>query len=107
MMEIQKLCEDIEKVFPKFFDNFENWEYGNGTNAGKDFKRIFNRSRRIKRALTKDQMIEKDLYEALDAFIENIDSWLETGEPASPEISKAIYDKAKKALSKADGLQWP
>lgn len=45
-----------------------------------------------------------DMYEALKAFVENVDNWLKTGEPADKETSKAIYDKAKKALSKADGL---
>ena len=45
-----------------------------------------------------------DMYEALKAFIENVDNWLKTGEPADKETSKAIYDKAKKALSKAHGL---
>ena len=45
-----------------------------------------------------------DMYEALKAFVENIDHWLETGEPADKETSKAIYDKAKKALSKASRL---
>lgn len=55
-MEIQKLINEIEKVFPKFFDNFENWEYANGSNAGKDFKKIYNRAMRIKRAFEKQHI---------------------------------------------------
>lgn len=42
-----------------------------------------------------------DMYEALEAFVSNVDKWLETGEPADPETSKAIYEKAKSAMLKA------
>lgn len=47
----KKLCDEIIKIFHKFFDNFENWEYGNGANAGKDFKRILNLAKKIKHLL--------------------------------------------------------
>lgn len=42
------LEDDILKVFPKFFGDFKNWEYGNGTDAGKDFKRIYNKAKKQK-----------------------------------------------------------
>lgn len=46
--ELKAIVDDILKVFPKFFDDFKNWEYGNGTDAGKDFKRIYNKAKRLK-----------------------------------------------------------
>lgn len=42
------LAEDILKVFPKFFGDFKDWQYGNGTDAGKDFERIYNKALRGK-----------------------------------------------------------
>ena len=45
--DVETLTNDILKYFPKFFDDFENWEYGNGKNAGKDFKKIFNKAKRL------------------------------------------------------------
>lgn len=42
------LCDQILKVFPKFFDDFLGWKYGNGKDAGKDFKRIYNIAKKIK-----------------------------------------------------------
>jgi hypothetical protein len=44
-----------------------------------------------------------DLYEALKTVVDNIDHWLKTGEPANKKTSKKIYNKARKALLKADG----
>lgn len=35
---------------------------------------------------------------AVQRQIENIDRWMETGEPASPEDSRSIYEQLKKAL---------
>lgn len=49
-LDVEKLTNDILKYFPKFFDNFDNWEYGTGVNAGKDFKRIFNRAKKLNKA---------------------------------------------------------
>ena len=44
-----------------------------------------------------------DMFHALKSFVDNVDEWLKTGEPANPETSKAIYDEAKMALMKALG----
>ena len=48
--QIESLVNDILKYFPKFFDNFKGWEYGNGANAGKDFERIFDKALKIKQS---------------------------------------------------------
>ena len=45
--DIKKLTSDIIKVFPKYFDNFTGFEYGDGRDAGKDFKKIFDRAKKI------------------------------------------------------------
>lgn len=42
-----------------------------------------------------------DLLNALTAITDNIDNWLESGEPADKETSKRLYDTAKEAISKA------
>lgn len=42
-----------------------------------------------------------DLLNALTAITDNIDNWLESGEPADKETSKRLYDNAKEAISKA------
>lgn len=44
----EKLLDDVIKYFPKFFDDFTNFEYGTGRDAGKDFKKIFNKAKRLK-----------------------------------------------------------
>jgi hypothetical protein len=49
--DVKKLTEAIMKYFPKFFDDFDNWQYGTGVDAGKDFKRIYNRAKRIHKLL--------------------------------------------------------
>jgi len=50
----ERLLSDIIRVFPKFFDDFKGWEYENGKDAGKDFKRIFNRAKKLHNDLTKN-----------------------------------------------------
>lgn len=45
--EIKSLTEEIIKFFPKFFGDFKDYQYGNGTNAEKDIKRIFNKAKRL------------------------------------------------------------
>lgn len=42
-----------------------------------------------------------DLLNALIAITDNIDQWLETGEPADKETSKKLYEDAKAAIDKA------
>lgn len=41
------------------------------------------------------------LLKALTAITDNIDKWLESGEPADKETSKLLYDNAKIAINKA------
>jgi len=50
----EKLSDDIIKYFPKFFDDFTNFEYGTGRDAGKDFKKIFNKAKRLKTKICKN-----------------------------------------------------
>ena len=45
--DVNKLTSDIIKYFPKFFDDFTNFEYGTGADAGKDFKKIFNKAKKL------------------------------------------------------------
>ena len=45
--DANKLSKDIIKYFPKFFDDFTNFEYNTGANAGQDFKRIFNKAKKV------------------------------------------------------------
>ena len=52
--DVEKLTNDIIKYFPKFFDDFKNWEYGTGYDAGKDFKKIFNKAKRLNKAVSKN-----------------------------------------------------
>ena len=52
--DAEKLTNDILKYFPKFFDDFANWEYGTGRDAGKDFKKIFNKAKRLNEAVSKN-----------------------------------------------------
>lgn len=52
--DVEKLTKDIIKYFPKFFDDFKNWEYGTGYDAGKDFKKIFNKAKRLNKAVSKN-----------------------------------------------------
>lgn len=49
---INNLTDDIIKYFPKFFDDFSDFEYGTGINAGKDFKKIFNKAKKLKKTVT-------------------------------------------------------
>lgn len=49
--DIDKLTKNIEKYFPKFFDDFTNFEYGTGVDAGKDFKKIFTNAKRVSKHL--------------------------------------------------------
>jgi hypothetical protein len=44
-----------------------------------------------------------DLLSACKRQIANIERWLETGAPASPEESKSIYDQMVAAVAKAEG----
>jgi hypothetical protein len=52
--DAENLTSDIEKYFPKFFDDFTNFEYGTGVDAGKDFKKIFNKAKRLKTKIGKN-----------------------------------------------------
>lgn len=52
--DVEKLTNDILKYFPKFFDDFTNFEYGTGVDAGKDFKKIFNKAKRLNKAVYKN-----------------------------------------------------
>ena len=51
--DIQKLLNEIIKFFPMFFGDFSSWEYGNGTDATKDIKRIYNRALRVNKKFNK------------------------------------------------------
>lgn len=48
------LANDIINVFPKFFITYEDWQYGNGTDAGRDFKRIYEKALRLSRRNIED-----------------------------------------------------
>jgi hypothetical protein len=48
---IEKLTNDIIRIFPDFFDNFKNWEYETGRDAGKDFKNIFIQAKKINKLI--------------------------------------------------------
>ncbi len=52
--DVEKLTNDIIKYFPKFFDDFTNFEYGTGVDAGKDFKKIFNKAKKLQKAVSKN-----------------------------------------------------
>lgn len=45
------------------------------------------------------------LYEAVKRQVANIEHWLETGIPATPEESRSIYGQLKAALVAAGGKQ--
>ena len=51
--------------------------------------------------ITKLKAISFDLFNALIAIIDNRENWLETGESATEEESKKLYDNAKAAINKA------
>jgi len=48
---ILNLTKKIIKTLPKFFDDFEGWEYSTGVDAGKDFKSIYNIAKKINKQL--------------------------------------------------------
>ncbi len=50
--DVLKLTNDIIKYFPMFFADYKNWQFGNGRDAGKEFKRILNRAKKINKSLT-------------------------------------------------------
>ena len=52
--DVEKLTNDIIKYFPKFFDDFTNFEYSTGVDAGKDFKKIFNKAKRLNKVVSKN-----------------------------------------------------
>jgi hypothetical protein len=52
--DVEKLTNDIIKYFPKFFDDFTNFEYGTGVDAGKDFKKIFNKAKKLNKVVSKN-----------------------------------------------------
>lgn len=52
--DVEKLTNDIIKYFPKFFDDFTNFEYGTGVDAGKDFKKIFNKAKKLNKAVSEN-----------------------------------------------------
>jgi hypothetical protein len=49
--EIIELTNAIIHYFPKFFGDFTDFEYGTGRDAGKDFKKIFNKAKKIKKLI--------------------------------------------------------
>lgn len=49
--DVENLTSDIIKYFPNFFDDFKNWEFSNGADAGKQFKKIFNKAKKIKKSI--------------------------------------------------------
>lgn len=51
ILDVEKLTSDIIKYFPKFFNDFEGWQYGNGSDASKDFKRVFNKAKKLNKAV--------------------------------------------------------
>lgn len=52
--DVESLTRDIMKCFPEFFDDFTNFEYGNGIDAGKDFKKILNKAKRLNKSTSKN-----------------------------------------------------
>jgi len=52
IFDVEKLTNDILKYFPKFFDDFTNFEYGTGVDAGKDFKKIYNKAKKLNKAVS-------------------------------------------------------
>jgi len=50
--DVEKLTNDILKYFPKFFDDFTNFEYGTGVDAGNDFKKIYNKAKKLNKAVS-------------------------------------------------------
>ena len=52
--DVEKLTNAIIKYFPKFFDDFTNFEYGTGVDAGKDFKKIFNKAKKLNKAVSEN-----------------------------------------------------
>lgn len=54
--DVEKLTNDIIKYFPKFFDDFTNWEYETGVDAGNDFKKIFNKAKRLNKAVANEKL---------------------------------------------------
>jgi len=51
--DVEKLTNDIIKYFPKFFGDFTNFEYGTGFDAGNDFKKIFNKAKKLNKVISK------------------------------------------------------
>lgn len=52
--EILKLTKKIIKVLPCFFDDLKNWQYGNGTDAGKDFEIIYKKAKKLNQKILKE-----------------------------------------------------
>lgn len=48
-----------------------------------------------------------DLLSAGKAMIANVDRWIETGDPASPEESEKLVTDMKAAIAKAEGKYFP
>lgn len=59
--EVEKLLNRIEKYFPKFFNDFKDFEYANGRDAGNDFKKIYNLAKRIKKTHLKKSIKYKNV----------------------------------------------
>jgi hypothetical protein len=54
---VLSMCENIIKTFDRYFnDNYKEFEYGNGKKDGTDFKAIYNKAKKIKKILTKQQI---------------------------------------------------
>jgi len=80
----------------------EPWEYDS-----QDIQKLVNWIEVKQKKGQEDRANEKlrasalHLLNALTAITDNIDVWLESGEPADKETSKKLYDNAKIAINKA------
>ena len=71
MREMIKLTDAIIKTLPKFFGDFDGWEYADGVppvdQASRDFKKIYDSAKRINKRLKcnryKQQEADKHLME--------------------------------------------
>lgn len=93
----------------KFKGTDENWEYNKPTDkfdasTSSESGKIIGycaRNSEADRANEKLRASALYLLKALTAITDNIDGWLESGEPADKETSKRLYDNAKIAINKA------
>lgn len=87
----------------------ENWNFKNPTSKfdactiSESGKIIGYTSKNSKEDIANEKLraAALDMFKSLKAIVENIDNWLESGEPADAELSKKLYTDAKKSLDKA------